>query len=319
MGNPICNLPPGEREAVLGLFRGRLTGEEERGIRALFPQYLFFRNECPDDGWNVSGPVRMCTCTACGESFEAVRGNYPRGKLHNEECNCPACGAKVIGKAVYKFGYAMTSLESWVKAAVAYVSEGGALLIEAGNARRRFTHDELTGEIVWYPDKRYYFGKGVAQMWEERVLAWACEWQDRELKWMPTKTVSDPFRPNWQGYCSYEGDYAIVGLDEAVKAKEEAEAALQAARETSATAQAAGEIDYAAVFPSWNPDSASLKELVDFVSASVDESGAGYIAPADRLAVFDMDGTIICEKAPIYIDSCLTMYRVLDDLKGTRT
>ena len=106
---------------------------------------------------------------------------------------------------------------------------------------------------------------------------------------------------------------AQAQLDEAVKAKEEAEAALQAARETSGTAQAAGEIDYAAVFPSWNPDSASLKELVDFVSASVDESGAGYIAPADRLAVFDMDGTIICEKAPIYIDSCLTMYRVLDD------
>lgn len=218
--NPVCNLPEGERETVLGLFRGRLTGEEERGIRALFPQYLFFRNECPDDGWNVSGPVRMCTCTACGESFEAVRGNYPRGKLHNEECNCPACGARVIGKAVYKFGYAMTSLQSWVKAAVAYVSEGGALLIEAGNARRRFTHDELTGEIDWYPDKRYYFGKGVAQMWEERALSWACEWHDRELKWMPTKTVSDPFRPNYQGYCTYEGDYAIVGLDEAVKASE---------------------------------------------------------------------------------------------------
>ena len=26
-----------------------------------------------------------------------------------------------------------------------------------------------------------------------------------------------------------------------------------------------------------------------------------------------MDGTILCEKAPIYVDSCLTMYRVLDD------
>ena len=26
-----------------------------------------------------------------------------------------------------------------------------------------------------------------------------------------------------------------------------------------------------------------------------------------------MDSTILCEKAPIYVDSCLTMYRVLDD------
>jgi len=106
---------------------------------------------------------------------------------------------------------------------------------------------------------------------------------------------------------------AQAQLDEAVKAREEAEAALQAAQETSEVAQAVGDIDYATVFPSWNPDSEALKELVDFVAASVDESNAGYIAPVDRVATFDMDGTIISEKAPIYIDSCLTMYRVLDD------
>lgn len=76
---------------------------------------------------------------------------------------------------------------------------------------------------------------------------------------------------------------------------------------------AGGDIDYAAVFPSWDPDSASLKELVDFVKDSTDEASQGYIEPADRIAVFDMDGTILCEKAPIYIDNCLTMYRVLDD------
>ena len=110
---------------------------------------------------------------------------------------------------------------------------------------------------------------------------------------------------------------AQTQIDAAVQAKEEAEAALRAALETAdKTASPAGsieEIDFAAVFPSWNPDSAALRELVDFVLASVDEAGDGYIAPADRIAVFDMDGTILCEKAPIYIDTCLTMYRVLDD------
>ena len=73
------------------------------------------------------------------------------------------------------------------------------------------------------------------------------------------------------------------------------------------------EIDYSEVFPSWNPDSASLGELVDFVSASTDESSPDYLDPADRIATFDMDGTILCEKAPVYFDYCLTMYRVLDD------
>ena len=80
--------------------------------------------------------------------------------------------------------------------------------------------------------------------------------------------------------------------------------------------QAPGEeksIDYAKVFPSWNEDSASLHELVAFVSDCTDESSPNYLDPADRIATFDMDGTILCEKAPVYIDYCLTMYRVLDD------
>ncbi len=72
-------------------------------------------------------------------------------------------------------------------------------------------------------------------------------------------------------------------------------------------------VDFEATFPSWNPDSASLKELVDFVSNATDESSSGYIDPADRIATFDMDGTILCEKAPVYFDYCLTMHRVLDD------
>ena len=71
--------------------------------------------------------------------------------------------------------------------------------------------------------------------------------------------------------------------------------------------------DYASAFPSWNPDSVSLKALVDFVLNSADESSPDYIEPADRIATFDMDGTVICEKGPINVDSCLTMHRVLDD------
>ena len=83
--------------------------------------------------------------------------------------------------------------------------------------------------------------------------------------------------------------------------------------EAPAETPAGSEGDAAEAFPSWNPDSATLKELVDFVAASTDESDPGYLEPVDRIAVFDMDGTILCEKAPVYVDYCLTMYRVLDD------
>ena len=75
----------------------------------------------------------------------------------------------------------------------------------------------------------------------------------------------------------------------------------------------AADADYAELFPSWNPESESLRELVSFVSACTDPANPEYLDPAERIATFDMDGTIICEKAPVYVDYCLTMYRVLDD------
>ena len=106
-----------------------------------------------------------------------------------------------------------------------------------------------------------------------------------------------------QGYIpvSMKNDFARIYSDPITKAAVQYQPA------------GAEEIDYASVFPSWNPDSATLKELVAFVSACTDASGPDYLDPADRVATFDMDGTIICEKAPVYVDYCLTMYRVLDD------
>ena len=91
------------------------------------------------------------------------------------------------------------------------------------------------------------------------------------------------------------------------------EATYSALKGDAAAVEPGAEIDLAEVFPSWNPDSESLRVLVDFVNDSTDEASPGYLAPEDRVATFDMDGTILCEKAPVYLDYCLTMYRVLDD------
>ena len=92
------------------------------------------------------------------------------------------------------------------------------------------------------------------------------------------------------------------------------EALKNSAKQEADSAKAPGGApDYAETFPSWNPESAALDELVGFVSACTDEAGPDYLDPADRIATFDMDGTILCEKAPVYFDYCLTMYRVLDD------
>ena len=213
MSGPRCNLPPERHEEILARFSGELSIDEENAIRDMFPQYLFFRNEYTDDGWEVSStPVRLCTCTACRETFEAVRGNYPRGKLHGERCNCPNCGREVEGRAVHKYKYEMRSLEQWIKTAVLRV-EDGALLIEAGEALRKFTWDDLEGDIIWQPRRRYYIAPGVVQGWYYGVVpgSWWCG--QCMMEWHARKTVEDAFHPEMY---TYNGAYTVVGLEKAL-------------------------------------------------------------------------------------------------------
>jgi len=232
-----CSLPEEERAAALALFTGRLSDEQENTIKNLFPQYLMFRNEFPDDGWEpVQVPVRMCTCTACGEEFEAVRGNYAKGKLHHEKCNCPQCGRELEGIAVGKYKYDMPSLTQWVKVAVVDAAPDGALLIEAGEAKRRFTWDTLVGEIEWIPQKRYYLragnggpprasaptgstGKaplqGAVQMWSLIFNEWICG-EPAGWDWIEEGSIKEPFQPNLMGSAEYYGQYPMIGLEDAL-------------------------------------------------------------------------------------------------------
>jgi len=50
--------------------------------------------------------------------------------------------------------------------------------------------------------------------------------------------------------------------------------------------------------PSWN-DTAAKARITDFVDAVTDPGGSDYVTPADRIAVFDNDGTLWAEQ-PLY-------------------
>ena len=80
-----------------------------------------------------------------------------------------------------------------------------------------------------------------------------------------------------------------------------------------ASSSATGEVDVAKTFPSWNPSSASLAKLIDYVKDVTDKGSPNYVEPEERLATFDMDGTLMSEKAPVYVDYCLLFHRVFDD------
>lgn len=63
----------------------------------------------------------------------------------------------------------------------------------------------------------------------------------------------------------------------------------------------------------WESDSPAMKSIVEFVEASADESSEGYIPQADRVAVFDMDGTLFGERFPTYFNDWLYIQRALYD------
>lgn len=63
----------------------------------------------------------------------------------------------------------------------------------------------------------------------------------------------------------------------------------------------------------WAADSPAMQSIVAFVTASVDETSDGYIPKADRIAVFDNDGTLYGERFPTYFNDWLYIQRALYD------
>lgn len=60
--------------------------------------------------------------------------------------------------------------------------------------------------------------------------------------------------------------------------------------------------------PSWN-DSATKAAIVDFVAAVTTEGGPDYVAPNNRIATFDNDGTLWVEQ-PMYVQLAFALDRV---------
>ena len=93
-------------------------------------------------------------------------------------------------------------------------------------------------------------------------------------------------------------------------------------RERAATKQPRSGLE---VLTSWSADSAARDALIAYVEAVTAEGGADYIPVKDRIAVFDMDGTLTCETYYTYYDTmmfieyCLVDHpeRVSEELKQT--
>ncbi|MCO5063912.1 MAG: haloacid dehalogenase-like hydrolase [Rhizobiaceae bacterium] len=65
---------------------------------------------------------------------------------------------------------------------------------------------------------------------------------------------------------------------------------------------------FAQDLPSWK-EGATKQSIVDFVTAVTKEGGPDYVAPADRIATFDNDGTLWGEQ-PMYVQLAFALDRV---------
>ena len=69
----------------------------------------------------------------------------------------------------------------------------------------------------------------------------------------------------------------------------------------------------------WYDEAPAKKALVSYVQTVTDRKSPDFIPVQHRIAVFDLDGTLILETAPTYFDWALFEHRVLDDPNFTPT
>ena len=63
----------------------------------------------------------------------------------------------------------------------------------------------------------------------------------------------------------------------------------------------------------WTKDARAKEELISYMEDITDEKSENFIPVEDRIAVFDLDGTLFCETDPNYFDYTLLVYHVLED------
>ena len=81
----------------------------------------------------------------------------------------------------------------------------------------------------------------------------------------------------------------------------------------TACKKAPEETEAVKTIPYWTENSPAMISIMDYVESVTAEKADTFVPEADRIAVFDFDGTLFGELFPTYFDNCLFMHRVLHD------
>ena len=173
--------------------------------------------------------------------------------------------------------------------------------------QREFNYENITGTVVglYCPD---YMGGLNATGWHFHFIS-----DDRtkgghilELSFMDAKAELD-ITPEFDLELSDNSDFQSMELAKDVNdAIKKVETDTQTGEKTDANTTADA-------LSLWT-DSAPLKsQLIEYIKTVTDESSADFIPVENRIAVFDMDGTLCCETDPGYFDHKLLYHRVMED------
>ncbi len=66
-------------------------------------------------------------------------------------------------------------------------------------------------------------------------------------------------------------------------------------------------------FKYWNKECNAFKQLTSYMKDITDPKSKNFIPVQDRIAVFDFDGTLICETTPSYFEWMMHIHRALED------
>lgn len=69
--------------------------------------------------------------------------------------------------------------------------------------------------------------------------------------------------------------------------------------------------------PSWNDDSVNKKAIIDFVKDVTNKKSDNYVPVEERIATFDMDGTIVVEKK-VWLELAVAVYRIDNELSDDK-
>lgn len=209
--NLRCNLTPERMDEVFGFFESEFDFcpdyAEESQMLGVFPQYLFYDTPFADR------KIRSCFCTSCG-GFDMFRDDLSKrffASSHGDDIDCPNCGNSVTLKALGRMAsFSTINNADERRFSIFRAAPDGGLMVVSGWGRRKFSLDDLRGELFFREKERQYFAPGERMRWKRHwTYDGLCNHGTaRTVGWDPCDFMAEPHNPTIN--LTSDGSYYVI-------------------------------------------------------------------------------------------------------------